>query len=470
MRNEELKEIARQAKNELARRSLLEYNKLVHGEEFKVGIHIKFICEQVELFLNNKILKDNGKSKSILVLNIPPQHGKSQTITETLPSWHLGKYPNKRMFLLAYGDDLSRKFGRRNRDKINEYGKELFDIELKKQTETDIELSKNKGSILCRGIMGGLSGNPADLIIIDDPIKNRTEAESETYRKRLIDEYLSSITTRLSADGKIILIQTRWHEEDLAGYIIKNEAEEVHVINIPLEAEENDILGRKVGDSLFPEIGKDKEWLQKTKKRYISKHGLRLWNSLFQGKPTALEGNILKRAWWKYYTVLPKEFDKQLQSWDCTFKETKDSDFVVGQAWGKKGPNVYLLGEWRDKADFVRTLKAIREFTEKYPYTREKLIEDKANGPAVISTLKREISGIVPIEPKGSKEARAHAITGELEAGNIYLPDPSIPENEWVLDFIEELSVFPNGSNDDRVDATTQAINRLFGEESVSFY
>ena len=142
--------------------------------------------------------------------------------------------------------------------------------------------------------------------------------------------WLNSLKTRLSAQGRVILIQTRWHEWDLAGRLLTEEPDAWTEINIPCEAEQEDILGRDEGDALFPEIGKDKAWLEAFKQSYQRSEGSRAWNALFQGRPTAIEGNMFKNEWFRYYSELPEQMDEYLQSWDCTFKDTQTSDYVVG--------------------------------------------------------------------------------------------------------------------------------------------
>lgn len=428
------------------------YVEYVHEGRWIPGRHLIYICDRVQALIEDRL------GKQILVLQMPPQHGKSQSITETLPSWYLGKYPDRRVIEASYGDDLAQRFGRRNKDKIERFGKQLFGIELSKKTAsaTEFELSNGIGSMISRGIMSGITGQPADLIIIDDPIKNRQEADSEIYRDRLWEEWLNSLKTRLSASGKVILIMTRWHEDDLAGRIIKEEGDKVEVINLPCEAEEDDQLGRRPGDALFPEIGKDKAWLDDFKRSYQTSEGKRAWLALFQGRPTAEEGNMIKRHWWKFYRQAP-EMDEIIQSWDCTFKDSDGTDYVVGQVWGRKGVDKYLLDLVRDRMDLPATMAAIQTLSNKWPRALLKLVEDKANGPAVIQLLKTKVSGLVAVNPEGGKVARASAVSPDIEAGNVYLPEDA----PWVHDFIEECSSFPNGKHDDQVDAMTQALNRL---------
>jgi predicted phage terminase large subunit-like protein len=440
------------------RNSYIDYVEYVHEGQWKRGKHLELICKTVQEFLDDKLINDKGQICNVLLIAVPPQHGKSQSITETLPSWYLGRNPNKRIIEVSYGDDLARKFGRRNKQKINEYGKKLFNIEISNDTrsDTEFEIKDHKGSMISRGIMAGLTGQPSDLSIIDDPVKNRQEADSETYRERIWEEWLNSIKTRLSAKGKVIVIQTRWHEDDLSGRIIREGTEKYYELNIPCEAEENDILGRNVGDALFPEIGKDNEWLADFKKSYIGGQGSRAWNALFQGRPVSQDGNLIKREWWKYYTVLPRVAVKIL-SVDATFKDKDDSDFVVIQVWGKIGANMYLIDQVRGRMDFIKTLAAIEDMLKKHPDCTAKLIEDKANGSAIISMLRNKVGGIIPVNPIGGKVARVQAILPNIESGNVYLPENAI----WLQDFLNEASAFPNGKNDDQIDCASQALNRL---------
>lgn len=425
---------------------------MVHEGRWFPGKHLVYICNKVQQLIEGKL------NKQILVLQMPPQHGKSQSITETLPSWYLGKYPTKRVIEASYGDDLAQRFGRRNKDKIERFGKNIFNIELSKRTSaaTEFELSNGIGGMLSRGIMSGITGQPADLIIIDDPIKNRQEADSQTFRDRLWEEWLNSLKTRLSATGKVILIMTRWHEDDLAGRIIKEEGDKVELINLPCEAEENDPLGRQPGEALFPEIGKDKAWLEDFKRSYQTAEGKRAWLALFQGRPTAEEGNMLKRSWWKWYKELPY-IPVKIISVDATFKDSEKNDFVSIQVWGKNLANMYLIDKTKARMDFPTTIQAIKTMKAKHPDTIAIYIEDKANGSAIIQTLRTEIGGIIAVEPIGSKEARVSAASPQIEAGNVSLPE-LMP---WVHDFVEECSAFPNGAHDDDVDAMSQAILKL---------
>ena len=183
--------------------------------------------------------------------------------------------------------------------------------------------------------------------------------------------------------------------------------------------------------------------------------------------PSPDEGAIFKRDWIQYYTVRPAKFDRLLLSLDCSFKDKADSDYVVAQAWGQLGANAYLVDQVRGIWDFVETLKQFIAFVKRYPEAQEKLIEDKANGPAVIATLKHDILGIIPVEPFGSKSARAYAVSPYWESLNVWLPAPSIAP--FAMDtFEQELLQFPVVSHDDQVDAMTQALQRMFDKRPLT--
>lgn len=294
-------------------------------------------------------------------------------------------------------------------------------------------------------------------LIIDDPVKDRAEANSATVRQSIWDWYTSTAYTRLSPGGGVIVMATRWHLDDLIGRLIENmengQGDTFTVINYPAIAEHDEIHRRK-GEALHPERY-SLDQLKKIQKTV----GSRDWAALYQQHPIPDGGNIFKAEWFKYWTEssLPPEFDQIVTSWDMTFKDSKNSDYVVGQVWGKKGANFYLLDQVRGQWDFVKTREMFLILAHKWPKALRKLVEDKANGSAIISELQKTVSGIVPVTPKESKEARASAITPFFEAGNVYLPDPK--KTPWMGAFEAELLNFPAGAHDDCVDSLSQCLN-----------
>lgn len=180
------RELARQARLEQARRHYVNYVELVHHGKWERARHLALVCDKLD-----DVAK--GKTKRLMIF-MPPRHGKSMTVTKTFPSYFLGKNPNKRVIEVSYGEDLAQSFGASNRDKIMEFGQELFGISVSQvqSKKTNWNIEDYDGGMISVGVGGGITGNGADLLIIDDPIKNREEAESPTYRKKLYDEYRSS--------------------------------------------------------------------------------------------------------------------------------------------------------------------------------------------------------------------------------------------------------------------------------------
>ena len=260
----------------------------------------------------------------------------------------------------------------------------------------------------------------------------------------------------------MIVIQTQWSCDGLTGRIIehmkKGAGDNFTVFEFPAIATKDEKY-RKIGEPLHPErfsLAK-LEQIRKTV-------GIRDWSALYQQNPIPDEGGLFKPNWIQYYDELPTHYDKAVMSWDMTFKDTKTSDYVCGQVWIKEKSCYYLVDQIRGRFDFTTTLKKFIEFSNKHPYCKRKLIEDKANGTAVINTLKKHISGIVPITPKESKVARASATSTLWEAHNIYIPDKN--KNRWVeLEYEDELLKFPGGLHDDQVDCTSQALNDLMSKQ-----
>ena len=435
-----------------------EYVKYVHQGAWKKTPFHHFLCKYVQNFLE----RETDKPYEILVIATPPQHGKSQSITETLPSWYLGRHPERHVIEISYNEDFAVKFGRRNRRKIEEFGDEIFGLTLAKDNNRAVEFETSKhGGMISRGVGTGVTGQPANLMIIDDPIKNKKEAFSKSRRDLIYEEWLMSFKTRLAVGAKVILIMTRWHEDDLAGRLL-NEEENIKLLRFPCECEEENTavekaLGRKIGDALCPEIGKDNSWLREYKKGLVSQEGSMTWNALFQGRPTAMEGNVIERDWWEYYEELPENMANYVMSVDAAFKDEDQSDFVAIQVWAKLHHDIYLIDAVKKHLNFPDTIMEIRRLRAMYPECKTTLIEDRANGSAIITMLRREMTGIIAVQPNGSKMSRVQAILGAIESGNVHLPK----HKRFTGDFVEECSAFPNAAHDDQVDCMSQALNRL---------
>lgn len=420
-----------------------------------------------------------------LVICMPPRHGKSMTVSETFPSYFIGKNPARRVIEVSYGSSLAQKFGYANRQKVDEFGEEVFGVKLDRAaaSKTDWGILGERGGMISKGFMAGVTGEGADLLLVDDPVKNRKEAESATFREALWNEWQNTLLTRLHAEARVIIILTRWHEDDLVGRLLAQDGRAEDgglwtVIDMPAEAEAEqvdeygeyiirpDMLGRQPGEPLWPEHGYGKKWIA-DKKRAVGSY---TWEALYQQRPKSPDGGIIKRAWINYYTSVDGMlFDRILHSWDCAFDAGENTSYVCGQVWGQKGADAYLLDQVREQMDFVATVAAVEAMAAKWPKAREKLIEKKANGAAVISMLRKKVSGLIPIVPTESKEARCYAVSPFFEAGNVFIPS----NKPWSQDYVAELVAFPKpGMDNDQVDCTTQALSRMFiagAKKSVGF-
>ncbi len=441
-----------------ARRKFEKYAELVH--------HGFWVPSRVHLLIARKLDAVAQGQITRLMIWMPPQHGKSMTVTETFPSYFVGKNPEKRVMEASYNDDFARKFGRKNREKISEFGYSLWGLSLSNVNyqASNWDLAEHHGGMISVGIGGSATGEGADLLIVDDPVKNREEANSQTYRNRVFDEYRSVFKPRLHPGGAIIIVMTRWHEDDLCGRLLNPDygtVEDWDILKLPVICEdENDPLGRAIGEPLWPEQGYDAKWVE-TQKGVIGSYA---FAGLYQQRPAPESGGILKRSWFKFYKALPPRMGQIVQSWDCTFKDKVENDFVAGHVWGRNGADFFLIDRVHDRMGISDTMQAIRTLAKKHPKARGKLVEDKANGSAVIELLRKEIPGMIAVNPQGGKIARTQAIAPYAEAGNIWLP----ADAPWVHDFIEECVTFPNAAHDDDVDAMSQAITYLASAPTVS--
>lgn len=470
MTKEQRQVLIEEARRELARRTMRDFVLYV-DDNYRMNWHHRLLCDYLDKLARKEIRR--------LMVFMPPRHGKSELVSRKFPAYLLGRNPDTSIISCSYSADLASRMNRDVQRLIDSErylelfpGTQLSNQHTRRFYETRYTRNNNmfevvdkKGTYRSSGVGGGITGMGGEYIIIDDPVKNREDADSATMREKVYDWYTSTLYTRLEKDGCILLTLTRWHEDDLAGKLLKaaqEGADQWTILELPAVCEyppkPYDV--RQEGEALW-KWKYDEEALEKMKVTV----GSRDWAALYQQHPTPGEGGTFKREWWNYYKVLPDGLYDFVQSWDCTFKDAQSSDYVVGQVWARKGSSRYLLDQVRGRMSFTETLYSIRSLSAKWPQAVRKLVEDKANGTAVIDVLRKEIPGLIPVEPEGGKIVRANAVTAVAEAGNIYLPNPSIAP--WVHDFVEEHAVFPNGANDDQVDAQTQA-NTYYNSSSFS--
>lgn len=411
--------------------------------------------------------------------SLPPQEGKTTRATVFGSLWMLLQNPAFRIGVISYSQDLADEFGGevRNIITVNDGTDGELDLGLRIAKDYGAKsrwkLEGSRGGLLAVGLSGSITGRPLDALFIDDPVKNQQDADSQQHRDHVWNVWQSAASTRLAPGAPVIVVMTRWQEDDLAGRL--KAAEDGHlwdVLNIPALADHDPAKGQT--DPLGRQPG---EWLTSARGRSVAdweairvRSGSRVFNALYQGRPSPESGNVWKRGWWRRYDTLPwtlnddgayrVDADEVIQSWDMAFKDTKGSDFVVGQVWARKGATCMLLDQVHKRLSFTDTLVAFKTLCRKWPQATAKLVEDKANGTAVIDTLRSQIAGIVPVTPTESKYARANAVAPFVEAGNALLPAAEVALFD-VDALINEAAAFPNGAHDDQVDATSQALARL---------
>ena len=457
------------ARQALARRFYADYFMLANPS-MRMYKHTQYIADKLQKIIDGE--------QHFYIISMPPQHGKSLTITKTFPSYYLMQNPDKHAMIVAYSQDLYSQFATSNRRAFSDLSGDLFGLTTSKNTSQTFDIADHRGGFYATSVLGGATGMSADLLVIDDPVKNAEEASSPTIKEKIWNEWTMTFYPRLQKGGSVIVIMTRWQTDDLAGRLLKDSSlpwEEIKLpaISYDIPAGQTDAIGRHNGEALCPELHSFDEL-----KHHKLDMGTHKFQALYQQSPTVEGGNIIKREWIKYYVpdretmvklgltekevaILPRHLDESVQAWDATFKSKENDDFVAGQTWSRRGANVYLRPNWCHKRlSFTQTLDAIRSMSRLYPEGIAKLVEDKANGPAIIDTLRREITGIMPVSPGAdSKEARAASVSPVFEAGQIFVPHPRWkPEIE---DMIEEWVGFPNMPHDDNVDSMVYVVRKL---------
>lgn len=421
-----------------------------------------------------------------LLINIPPGHSKSLVVSVLWPAWMWARRPRRgqlggpqwRGLFSSYAAELAIRDSVKCRSLIeSDWYRGAF-IENKWALSSDQNVKSyfqntRMGFRASLSVGGKTTGFRGDAVVVDDPL-NAVDAHSKAARDAAVRWFDQAMGNRLNdlRKGVRVVIMQRLHEEDLAGHLL--EAGGWDHLCLPTEFDpkrrSSTRIGwkdwrEKPGELLFPALFPADVIAEE--KRRLGSLG---FAGQHQQRPSPAEGNLFRRSWWRRWhragdfipegvesRLLPDRFEDVLISVDCAFKDTSTSDFVAIGVWGRLGPDRFLLDQVRGRMGFTETVKALLGVIAKYPRARTKLIEDKANGSAVIDVLKRKVTGIIAVNPEGGKESRAAAVSPDVEAGNVFIPLHA----DWVGDYVEEHAAFPTGANDDQVDQTTQALLRF---------
>lgn len=458
-------------RREKAERSLSEFIRqawhvIEPGTAYVENWHIDLIAEYLKAV-------NDGECRR-LIINIPPRHMKSIEATVCYPVWTWTKQPEKRFIKVSYSDSLSRKHNVLSREIIRsawyqENWHDLFKLKWDVNRQNEFE-NDRQGLMRSTSVGGTLTGEGADIIIVDDP-QNPLMANSETERGNSISFFKNTLQTRLNdpKTGAFIIIMQRLHENDLTGHVLSEDLGYTHLC-LPVEAPVRTVITfpksgrtliREEGDILNP--GRfDRGVLDGLKKSM----GSLQYAGQFQQVPAPAEGIIFRREWLHNFYgdgAAPQTGD--IQSWDMAFTKSEGSAKVAGFVMGRKGADIYVKDLVNDKMTFTESVAAVKALSGKWPKARAKVVENKANGPAIVDLLKKEIPGMVEFNPRGSKEERAISVTPYFEAGNIHFPDPLT--HPWVDDLIRDLLMFPKGTYKDTTDALVQGILYLMDRPAV---
>ena len=464
------------------REAILKKSASVNFSSFLMYINPKYEMEWFHRHIADKCQAlFEGKIQNLMVF-MPPQHGKSEIISRSFPAWALGKNPDAKIVGTSYSSNLAEQFSRSiqriiDKDEYNAIfpdtylnGSNVRTITRGYLRNIDIfECVGHKGYYKSVGVGGSLTGTPADIAIIDDPVKDALEAYSELQRERVWDWYNSVLSTRLHNNSRQVFVMTRWHEDDLAGRILARERDKWDVVSIPAICEkegDDGISKRHVGDALWPDRHSlDKLLAQKARSP-------QQFASLYQQRPTIEGGNVVKREWFQHIS----RTDFNALRWQEPIHFFLDTAYDKRGAHGNDPSGILAACKIKNNIYLVHAAKAYKEMPDLLRWlpiyidtwgdraTSMLCIEPKANGKSVVQMLK-EISNLnvkYTPSPSDSKMARICAVTPKIECGKVIIVD-----GDWTEDFLNELCGFPTAPHDEFVDILGYAINHFDNEDFV---
>lgn len=441
-----------------ANQSFYKFRQIISGiqkQKLKKAWFTKDISDELQGFYDLLVA---GK-KPILLIQTPPQHGKSRAVVEFI-AWLSGKHPETRTIYASFSDtlgiranrDLQRIFDSEiyktcfpdtkigGSNVVTQYGKAMRNSEL-------IEFVGESGGFRNTTVQGRITGETLDLGVIDDPIKGRADANSTTTRNRTWDWLMDDFYSRFDEDAGLLAIATAWHIDDPISRMIKSFPDAKLLRYEAIATSES--THRNVGDALFPEH-KSLEFLENRRKKMDASS----WESLYQQNPIISGGEMVKRSWIERYSVLPGAFIKIVQSWDTAYKDKEINDPSVCTTWLQTKVGHYLVDVFVLKADYPAVKRAIRSKVEQFR-SNVVLIEDKSSGQSLIQELRATGMSVIAIMPKGDKVTRMSTASDEFASGRVFLPENA----PWLADYEAELHAFPASKHDDQVDSTSQYLN-----------
>lgn len=456
-----------------ARTNFAAFVTATHRPRFKHSEFSRRTCAAVDKFVDDLVA---GK-RPVLVLTAPPQHGKSSLISRCLPPYLIGRLGKEigtaRVALASYALSRAKANGRDAKNIMLEpiYRAIFPDASLigfKGDINTSDRYSVPNGQVLATGVGGGMTGFSVDVMLIDDAIKDAVEALSPTNQEKLENWFDSVVTTRLQERSGQIIIGTPWSSNDLLAFVHGKFKDDPNYTRLQFVALNfPDQVGYQEDQPIGPLVP---ELQSEEKLRAVQAHmGSQWWAAMYQQAPLGSLGAIFGPEGTRFYrrVDLPKTFIRVVMSVDAAFKDKKSSDYVAAGVWGKTADGrVWLLEMRRERLSFTRTAAAIAGLKAAYPHATKILIEDAANGPALIDQLSKSITGITGVPTTGSKESRAHAVSWVWENGLVMLPHPD--DVPMIKPVVAEIQSFPDTRNDDAVDCMVIALQDLCLRDPIS--
>ena len=439
---------------------------------FKMGRHIEVISEKLQQI-------EEGELKRLMVF-LPPRSSKSMICSKLFPAWYIGRHPEHEILTISHSDQLSSDFGRSVRDIVNteEFQKIFRGVALKSDVRAAGKWKTNQnGTYYAAGVRSQIAGRGAHVAILDDAMSEE-DAISSAGRRFIKEWYPAGLRTRIMPDGAIVIINTRYHYDDLCGWLLKQQEDMSdyetipwEVVKIPawLDEEASELLDLPLGHSYFPEWKPDRV-LHIDENEIKASNGARYWNALYMQDPTPEEGGLIKKRWLQDWDdPEPPTCDFIIQTYDTAFSTRTTADFSVIQTWGifhlydqdeggyeDFAPNLILLGNIKGRFEYPE----LRRLTQKL-YNKHKpdvcMVEKKASGQSLIQDMRRSGLPVLEYNPDRDKVARVYAASPIMEAGRLWIPKGK----KWADDLIEELIRFPNAAHDDQVDALTMAVHYM---------
>lgn len=405
------------------------------GAKFQLGRH--------HILFNDIAHRIRDGSIKRIIINIPPQHGKTTFWAEGFITWMLSTMPDKKVIYTSYEATRAYRVTNEVRKAIREHP-HIFGLRSRKDTDAYFNFYGQRGSVLSAGADGPINGDPADILIIDDPYKSEKEARSPTIRENVWGWWESSARARLSESGVAIVIHTRWNEDDLAGRMLTNEPGRWLHISLPALCDsDDDLLGRELGEAL---------WEEKFSREYLldiqSTTSPYRFNSIYQQQPASDGNNIIRREWWRSYITMPPA-NFTVQAWDTAIKDGQENDYSFCASIIRAQGDYYMPRILKERLIFPDLIAAIKREAE-IVKPNLILVEDKASGSSAVQQLKRDTRlNIIGVEEEGDKVFRAHLLSPVFMAGRFFTPEGA----PWVNGLIENMARFPGVAHDDDMDA-----------------